>query len=140
MKELLKAIRAALRGEVAIVALVPGGIYLDLAQTGASMPYLVWNHAGQFTTGFNTGDHQIEHHILRFRTFAPSIVTAADCFAEIEKLLVTTPPPALDAGTIMLILRESGMIALDPDLSTEGEEVWVSTLQLAVTMQRNPIA
>ena len=140
MKALLKAVRTTLRGDVTLNALVTGGIYTNSTSQSATLPYLVWNHAGQYRTDVNTGQPQIEVHIIRFRTFATSIVTTADALERVEKIFFTTPLPTMDTGTVMQILREGTMIELDPDMTTHGEEVWVSTLQLAVMIQRNPIA
>lgn len=137
MKALLKAVRAALRTDVTIAGLVPGGIFAGFAQSGTAMPYLLWNHVGSIRPDYNTGQPQIERHLLRFRTFAISAVAAAECSEAIEKLLVGTLPP-LDKGTTMQILKDTDLIDLDPDLSEQGEEVWVSTLQLEAMVHRNP--
>ena len=137
MKALLKAVRASLKADVPLGALVTGGIFAGQASRSATMPYLEWNHVGGIRPGYNTGQRQIEQQILRFRTFAESSITAADAAEEIEKLLVGTLP-TLDSGTTMQILKDSDALELDPDLTTAGEEVWVSTLQLTAMVDRNP--
>ena len=137
MKELLTAIRTAIRADVTINALVPGGIFTGLAKSGSTMPYLVWDHVGSIMPAYNTGLPQIERHLLRFRAFSISAITSIECSEAVENLLVVTPP-VLATGTTMQILRDSHMVALDPDLSEHGEEVWVSTVQFEAMIQRNP--
>ena len=135
---LIKAIHGALEGDPAIAALMTGGIHMGLALSGTPLPYLVWNNAGNVTNDFYTSHEQVELHALRFRAYALRSVTAVDAVSEIERLLVGAPPP-LDEGTILQIKRETSVAELDPDLTNEGEEVWVATLQLAVMVQRNPL-
>ncbi len=138
MKALLKAVRAALLADAAIVALNSGGIFTGRATDNASLPYLVVQGVGGFLPlYFTTTAIQIEHTTVRFRAWSTSAEGAVDTAERVEALFRATNV-ALDSGTVICTTKSSNGIEMDPDPADRGRDVYMGIIDLDFQVQRDP--
>ena len=138
MKALLKAVRAALLGDVAIVALNAGGIFTGRSTDNAQLPYLVvQNLDGFLPVYFTTTSTQLEELTVRFRAWSTSAEDAVDTAERVEALFRASNV-ALDSGTVICTTKSTSGIAMDPDPVDRGRDVYMGIIDMVFLVQRDP--
>lgn len=128
-----------------VMDLLPGGCHVSKAPDNTPLPYLVLDVGGLTGIEDDTSNIHVETRPVTFSIFTldPDLGAMILDLLEAAFDLELDPPPMVGgdfAGTrFMAIYKEADDLLLDPDRTSEGDEVWMVLGRFNFVIQRDSV-
>jgi len=138
MKSLQKAIYNTILATPALVSALPNGVHWGFAPDLAdeSKAYLVIIPQPTGETEEDNSVAVLERKSFQFSVFSTSMEESDDTKDAIVDLFERSKP-ALESGNVLRVRKTGEHLMLDPDKTSEGEEIWQGLVFLEFQIQRS---
>ena len=131
---LFGALLVKFNASAALVAALPGGLWMGQVAEGTALPFCVLLTTGQ-TVEWSTGSPYVESSLIQFVVFAKGLATA-EAAADLLKAAFDFAALTFTSAVTLALYREGYLPQADELRAPDGEIVYGVTVDYRVMIQR----